>query len=69
MRGAPTALLASFGWAALGCAALPVILPASPSYRTAIAAAALLLFALALAAPRPEDNGGYAAWWERYPGW
>ena len=53
VRRAPTALLASFGWAALACAALPVVLPTLPAYRTAVAAAAILLFALALAAPRP----------------
>jgi len=49
----PAALLASLGWAALGCAALPVVLPALPLYRTAVAAAAVFLFALALASPRP----------------
>ncbi len=53
MSRTPAALLASLGWAALGCAALPVLLPAVPAYRTAVAAAAILLFALALAAPRP----------------
>ena len=47
------ALLASLGWAVLGCAALPVLLPALPAYRTGIAASAILLFGLALAAPRP----------------
>jgi O-antigen ligase len=52
VRRTPSALLASFGWAALGCAALPVILPPAPAYRTAVAALALVLFSLALAAPR-----------------
>ena len=53
VRRAPSALLAGFGWAALACAAFPVVLPALPAYRTAVAAVGLLLFALALAAPRP----------------
>ncbi|MEO8055863.1 MAG: O-antigen ligase family protein [Acidobacteriota bacterium] len=53
MRRAPSSLLASFGWAALGCAALPVVLPPLAGYRTAVAAAAIFLFSLALAAPRP----------------
>jgi O-antigen ligase len=48
-----SSLLATFGWAALGCAALPVVLPGLPAYRTAVAGAAVLLFAFALAAPRP----------------
>ena len=53
MTRARSALLAGFGWAALACAAFPVVLPALPAYRTAIAAVALLLFALALGVPRP----------------
>jgi O-antigen ligase len=48
-----SSLLATFGWACLACAALPVILPGLPAYRTAVAGGAILLFALALAAPRP----------------
>ncbi len=53
MSRAPGFLLASFGWAALGCAALPVVLPDIAAYRTAVVAAATLLFGLALAAPKP----------------
>jgi O-antigen ligase len=53
VRRTPSALLASFGWAALGCAALPIVLPPLAGYRTAVAAAAILLFGLALSAPRP----------------
>jgi O-antigen ligase len=49
----PAALLASLGWAALAAAALPVCLPPLPAFRTAVALVALLLFVLALAAPRP----------------
>lgn len=56
-----TALLASLGWATLGCAALPLLLPALPAYRTAVAAVAILLFALALAAPRPAFVGALVA--------
>jgi O-antigen ligase len=50
---ASSSLLATFGWAAIGCAGLPVLLPGIPAYRTAVAGAAILLFALALVAPRP----------------
>ena len=53
MTRTSSSLLATFGWAALACAALPFILPGLPAYRTAVAGAAILLFALALAAPRP----------------
>ncbi len=52
MTRTSSSLLAAFGWAALGCAALPVVLPGLPAYRTAVAGAAILLFALALATPR-----------------
>jgi O-antigen ligase len=61
VRRTPIALLASLGWATLGCAALPVLLPALPAYRTAVAAVAILLFALALAAPRPAFVGALVA--------
>jgi len=47
-----TGLLAMAGWAALGSVLLPVLLPPIPLYRTVIAGAALLLFALAVATPR-----------------
>ncbi|MGA7991127.1 MAG: O-antigen ligase family protein, partial [Thermoanaerobaculia bacterium] len=53
MSRTATALLASLGWAALACGALPVLLPALAAYRSAVAAVAILLFAFALAAPRP----------------
>ncbi len=53
MTRTSSSLVATFGWAALGAVALPVVLPGLPAYRTAVAGAAILLFAFALAAPRP----------------
>jgi O-antigen ligase len=45
-------LLASLGWAVVAAILTPVLLPPLPAYRTAVAAAAMVLFAAALAAPR-----------------
>ncbi len=61
MSRTPARLLASLGWASLACAAFPSVLPPLPAYRTVVAAVSLLLFALALAAPRPAFVAALAA--------
>ena len=52
------ALASAAGWAAGTVAFFPWLVPPVPAYRTLVAAGAVLLFALAVAAPRGATSRG-----------
>ncbi len=61
MNRAAVALLSCLGWAALLAFTFPLLLPPFPGYRTVVAVTALLLFSVALAAPKSAFVLAFAA--------